>query len=247
MSVETAAIGESARGLTAERIDPLRYDGQYIDNWESTGLICDMIPSGSRILDVGCGTGSVSVLIRDTCHATVIGIEPNEMRAQAAMRRGLEVHVGVLDASTAAAVGKFDVVIFADVLEHVPDPILLLEAARPVLRDGGSVVISTPNVAHWSVRWDLFRGRFNYQSRGIMDATHLRWFTRATLESLFTEAGYTVDRYQVSAGLWMPEYRFRRPWSWMSQSLREKIVHAGVKHYPAVFGCQHVVKASLKR
>jgi methionine biosynthesis protein MetW len=246
MSVEAVAVGESARGLTGQPIDPLRYDGQYIDKWESTGLICDMIPAGARLLDVGCGTGSVSILIRDATGATVVGIEPNAARAETALRRGLEVHLGVLDTTMAAAVGKFDVVIFADVLEHVPDPILLLEAAKLVLRNGGAVVISTPNVAHWTVRWDLFRGRFNYQSRGIMDATHLRWFTRETIEALFTEAGYTVDRYAVAAGLWMPEYTFRRPWSWMSQGLREKIVHAGVKRYPALFGCQHVVSASPK-
>jgi methionine biosynthesis protein MetW len=246
MSVESPAVGESTRGLTAANVDPLRYDGHNLDRRESTGLICDMVPIGSRVLDVGCGTGSMSMLVRDTRQATIVGIEINSARAEVARQRGLDVHVGALDAEAAVALGQFDVVLFADVLEHLLDPVAILETAKLSLRPGGAVVASTPNVAHWMVRWNLLRGRFDYQPLGIMDATHLRWFTRSTLQSLLETAGFRMDRYEASAGLWMPEYRKSLPWRWMRHRVKERIVEAGVKRYPGLFGCQHVVKASLQ-
>jgi SAM-dependent methyltransferase len=74
-------------------LDPLRYDGQEPDPFESTGMILDMIPLGSRVLDVGCGTGSISSLIRDIRRCTVIGIEPHAERARKARSPGkLSVH-----------------------------------------------------------------------------------------------------------------------------------------------------------
>lgn len=237
---------EPTRGLTSGVVDPLRYDGHAVDPHESSGLICEMVPVGARVLDVGCGTGSMSRLIRDCRQATIQGIEPNPERARAAAERGIDVRVGLLDATTAAELGPFDVVLFGDVLEHVTDPAALLDVAKLALRPGGIVIASSPNVAHWTVRWNLLRGRFDYQPLGIMDATHLRWFTQSTFRSLFAAAGFVIEQYAASAGTWMPEYKSCFPWRWIRPSWRAAMISFGARRWPGLFGCQHVLKATWR-
>jgi SAM-dependent methyltransferase len=235
---------ESTRGFAPTgTVDPLRYAGHQPEADESTGLLLAMIPHGARVLDVGCGTGSVSRLVRDLRGATVTGIEPQADRARAAEEAGLDVLAAPWSAETAATLRDFDIVLFADVLEHLTDPVVALELARGCLAPGGAIVASVPNVAHWTVRFDLLRGRFDYRDIGIMDATHLRWFTGASIERLFAAAGFRVERRAVSAGHWMWDYHFRPPWKWMSPSLRHRIVGRSARLWPELFGCQHVVIA----
>jgi methionine biosynthesis protein MetW len=243
MGAETATTDAMNAGFTKAAVDPLRYDGQVDDPKESTGLIIRMIPKGSRVLDVGCGTGSVSSLVRDHCGAELVGVEPNPIRAKRAAERGIDVRVGILDEALAGTLGVFDVVLFADVLEHLTEPAALLNLSRRLLRPGGAVVASTPNVAHWTVRLNLLRGRFDYTTLGIMDATHVRWFTAATIRSLFETAGFTVERQTVSAGLWMHEYATKRPWRWLNPETRQNVICAAAGRWPRLFGCQHVIRA----
>src|SRR5205823_3522170 len=127
---------------------------------EVTGILASLVSPGERVLDVGCGTGSVSKMLVEKCGAQVVGIEPDRARAARASSRGLKIHVGYLTPEIINTEGYFDVVLFADVLEHIPDPHSMLLAARGALRPGGSVLLSVPNVAHWSVRVDILRGRF---------------------------------------------------------------------------------------
>ena len=159
-----------------------------------------MIPSGARVLDVGCGTGSVSRLIIDACQCTVFGIEPDADRAAAASANGIEVVGAQLTEELIPQLGLFDVVLFADVLEHLVDPFETLRLAQKFLRVGGAIVASLPNVAHWTVRLNLLRGRFDYQPVGIMDATHLRWFTLRSLHRLFTQADYRIVETKLPLG-----------------------------------------------
>lgn len=237
---------ESIKGFVAE-VDPLRYRGQTANPEESAGILISYIPKGSRVLDVGCGTGSVSCLIRDHCESEVIGLEPNSERAHAARSSGLQVINELFAPGKVEGFGKFDVIVFADVLEHLVNPAEALDLAKTLLAPGGCVVASVPNVAHWSVRLDLLLGRFDYRELGIMDATHLRWFTAETLEKLFAASGFRIANYAGSAGHWMSDYHDRRPWKWMSSHRRQQLVRLGLKQWPGLFACQHVVKAVRDR
>lgn len=106
----------------------------------------------------------------------------------------------------------------------------------------GAVLASVPNVAHWTVRLRLLQGRFEYAESGIMDATHLRWFTADTVRRLFASAGYRVQTMVGSAGLWLPEYR-RGLWRCVPQRIRRPAIRRAVQLLPGLFACQHVVKA----
>ena len=234
---------EAVGGLSVAPVDPLRYDGQSDERWEATGMLLRMIPEGARVLDVGCGTGSISCLVRDLRRAEVVGIEPNPERARLAGQRGIPVVVGTYDDGIVRRHGAFDVVLFADVLEHLEDPASMLRQVRGALAPGGRVLASIPNVAHWSVRLDLLRGRFDYQPTGIMDATHLRWFTRASAGRLFRAAGYEVRELRHSAGMFLPAYT-ASPLRVVPPRARLAVVRRLASVAPGLFGCQHVVAAT---
>jgi methionine biosynthesis protein MetW len=232
-------FGKTENGI----LDPLRYDTHMDAPQEVARMLAELVPIGSRVLDVGCGTGALSRIIADTRNAQIIGIEPNPSRAAAARARGLEVHEEPFTPAVLEALELFDVVMFADVLEHVAAPENFLQLAHRALLPGGRVIASVPNVAHWSVRWDLLRGRFEYQPSGIRDATHLRWFTAASVRQLFESSGLRVVSLGQTAGVILPDYGSRRPWRWMSPDLRDPTVRALARWLPLLFGCQHIIHA----
>lgn len=237
---------QNAAGLLTSAPDPLRYDGHMLNPDEVSGIVASMIPTGARVLDIGCGTGSLGQILSDARHAQVVGIEPDSIRAQRAIERGMQVHVGYLTPGLTREIGLFDAVLFTDVLEHLPNPHPLLVLSREVLKPNGAVIVSVPNVAHWSVRLDLLRGNFRYQAWGIMDATHLRWFTAASAEALLTAAGFKVVEYRATAGYQLFDNIFRGPVSWLPASYRARLLRVGSKRWPTLFGAQHVLKAEAR-
>lgn len=237
---------QHATGFLHLDLDPLRYDGHTLDPWETTGMIASLVPTGKRVLDVGCGTGSMSKLLVDSRGAKLIGIEPDLQRAEKARERGLEVRHGIFDAEMAAQLGIFDVVIFADVLEHLPDPFAVLSLTRQVLSRDGMVIVSVPNVAHWSVRYELLFGRFEYESCGIMDATHLRWFTEHTIKGLLESAGFRIDAVQQTAGVGGSVYYEYLLWRmFRPRRYRPPLIRRLTKMMPRLFGYQHVIRACV--
>jgi methionine biosynthesis protein MetW len=239
----TESILEPSTGLIAERVSAERYDGQVDDPDEVIGRISEFVPRNSRVLDVGCGTGSVSCAIRDKNCATIVGVEPSNVRASIARGRGIEVIGESFSEEIVDRVGQFDVVLFADVLEHLSDPEPVLRLARRCLRPDGLLVVSLPNVAHWSVRTSLLCGQFEYESCGIMDVTHLRWFTENSLRRLLRSAGYEVCQCKFTAGMTLPVYSRAWPWRSIPSRLRDRIIRRAARWLPRLFGCQVVIQA----
>jgi methionine biosynthesis protein MetW len=237
---------QNSFGLLAVYPDPARYENQSRDPDDVGMKLASLIRTRDRVLDVGCGTGSVTELIKQQTKADVVGIEPDPARAAIARARGLNVFDGSLSEDILKACGPFDTIMFADVLEHLPNPGELVLLAKKGLVPGGAIVASVPNVAHWFVRLDLLRGRFEYQDCGIMDATHLRWFTRDTLHKFFENLGLRVTNHLYTLNTGMVEYNRCRPWKWFPQAMRYRILRQLLKSYPELFGCQHVVRASLR-
>ena len=225
-------------------LDPLRYDTHMDAPQEVAHMLAELVPMGSHVLDVGCGTGALSRIIADARNAQIIGIEPNPARAATARARGLKVHEEPFTAAALQRLERFDVIVFADVLEHVADPGDFLQLAHRALLPGGRVIASVPNVAHWSVRLDLLCGRFDYQPVGIRDATHLRWFTAESVRELFESNGLRVVSLQHTANVILPEYGTWRPWRWMSRAWRDPIIRALARRFPLLFGCQHIIHAT---
>jgi 2-polyprenyl-3-methyl-5-hydroxy-6-metoxy-1,4-benzoquinol methylase len=147
---------------------------------------------GRRALDVGAADGFLAELLtRQGWQVTALERDP----AQAAKARGRchEVIVADLDQAAPRLQGFFDAIVYGDVLEHLNDPLPVLVALDRALAAGGQVMVSVPNVAHLWVRLSLALGRWNYADRGILDRTHLRFFTKRTFAALLRDAGLSVE------------------------------------------------------
>jgi len=166
-----------------------------------------------RVLDVGCAQGNVGAGIKERQGAEVWGIETDPAAAAIAGKRlDRVIATPVEEAMSELPDGYFDAIVLADVLEHLADPAAVLSGLARKLTANGELVVSLPNVAHWSVVQDLLQGRWNYQDAGILDRTHLRFFTRKTALELFTAAGFlatSVTPIGLSGDTGMPAPLFK--------------------------------------
>lgn len=161
----------------------------------------DLLPSPCpSLLDVGGGAGGFLAAVRQRlphCRTALVELSP----AACDLAQGLAERIWQGDFTTVEFDERFACITFLDVLEHSIEPRRMLEKARELLAADGCVVASIPNVGHWSVVADLLEGRWDYAPAGILCITHLRFFTRAGIEALFAEAGYTIERW---ARAWLP-------------------------------------------
>lgn len=236
----------NAAGLIGPGASALRYD-QGIplgneDPHEVPGILRRWMPERVRVLDVGCGTGALTVRTTREKNNDVVAVEPDPTRADVARSRGLNVVCGFLDERFVVAHRPFDVIVFSDVIEHVAAPSQILELATKALSKDGVILASVPNVAHWTVRLRLLFGRFDYTSIGIMDATHLRWFTRKSLRRLFEACDLQVTDITMTPGAWMPEYA-KFPFRLLPGRVRSWAIRHLTDMFPTLFGCQIVVRA----
>lgn len=147
--------------------------------------------NGRQLLDVGCARGHLSTaLMKQGWNVT--GIEYNPEDAQVAQDAGISMVVGSAESALSKMTDTFDVIVFADVLEHFVEPLEVLALAKNRLRPGGQIVISIPNVAHLTVRLQLLLGSFNYADRGILDRTHLHFYTKRSLREMMYQAGLHI-------------------------------------------------------
>ena len=171
---------------------------------ESHELLLAAVPPGSRVLDVGCAEGYLARVLAQR-GSTVVGLEADPRAAALAREACAVVVVGDAEdpAVRARLAGPFDRILFGDVLEHLRAPDDVLRWAAALLAPDGRIVVSLPNIAHWTGRRELLRGRFPQADHGLFDRTHLRFFTRATAHALVARAGLEVDA-EAFAGAPLP-------------------------------------------
>jgi SAM-dependent methyltransferase len=157
-------------------------------------LLLRLVPAGSRVLDVGCASGYLGEQL-SIQGCTVVGIEADPEAAAAARNTGSYRRVYEMDLNDGASplpAGPFDVVLCADVLEHLCDPTRALVRLWPLVAPTGFLIASLPNVAHFTMRAQLLAGRFKYTERGILDRTHLHLYTYDSARGLLQAAGFRL-------------------------------------------------------
>ena len=164
---------------------------------EGNGIVimAVLIGDGKRVLDLGCASGYLARLLsRHGCRT--VGVDINPQAVEEASRVCVAAYTADLDQTRLtellAEEPPFDVIVLGDILEHLREPLRVLEETRGLLVEGGYVVASIPNVAHGAVRLALLAGAFDYQELGILDASHLRFFTSKSIEELFLGAGLRI-------------------------------------------------------
>jgi 2-polyprenyl-3-methyl-5-hydroxy-6-metoxy-1,4-benzoquinol methylase len=158
--------------------------------------VAALVPAAARrVLDVGCSTGALGEYLGTRGHeVTGLEVEPTlAAEARPRLRRVVEADVEVLARSDTDMGGPFDCVVFADVLEHLRDPWAVVRWGAGLLAEGGSVVISVPNVRHIRLVRTVLRHRhWPYDQVGIFDRTHLRWFAFRNLPELLEGTGLSI-------------------------------------------------------
>lgn len=150
------------------------------------------LPQGGRVLDVGCGSGALLARL-DGRAGHRAGVELSATAAAAAAEVADEVVNLPVTEPLPFLPASFDVVVCADILEHLPEPAAVLSAVAGLCRPGGAVVISVPNIAYWQARLRLLRGVWRYEPTGLFDSGHLRFLTRDTLAELVSGCGLAVE------------------------------------------------------
>lgn len=163
--------------------------------------IINTIGKDKKVLDVGCATGNIDkILFENGCEVTGIEIDPNS--AKIASKYCKEVIVGDLELfdSLSCPDNYFDVLLFADILEHLKSPVDALKLLRRYIKDDGIIIITVPNVTYFKIRFAFLLGKFEYHERGILDKSHLRFFTKKSALNLIKEAGFTIVTLDMTTG-----------------------------------------------
>lgn len=169
---------------------------------DAHSILMRHIPPNSRVLELGCASGYLSGYMEQALGCRVTGLEADPSATAIAAERCTEVHTVDLDTSGALepshASAPYNVLLAAAILEHLKSPERLLREARNMLTPGARVIVSLPNIAHWSFRLRLLAGKFDYEDYGVMDRTHLHLYTEKTGRALLENQGYTVEWMEIA-------------------------------------------------
>jgi SAM-dependent methyltransferase len=189
---------------------------------------------GCRVLDIGCAAGYLSEILVQRGFAVACIDWPGTPHPPTVEFSGAD-----LDDGLGPVGGNFDYIICADVLEHLRDPLRLLEECRERLAPGGTLLASLPNSAHWYFRWNVLMGRFPQQEHGLFDSTHLHFYTWDGWVNLLARAKFRIDTVQsatVPFGLALPNWEG----SWLVRAL-ERISFCCARAWKKLFAYQFVV------
>ncbi len=193
--------------------------------------------AGKKVLDVGAGGGGIGRSIRAEVPQKLVAVEI-DLRAHETLKNHYDLVTTDIEPVRSE---RFDWIIILDVLEHLPKPALFLNELRGLLAPGGSIMISVPNVAHWSVRIPLFFwGSFEYRSVGIMDGTHLQFFSRNSLKKMcrnvegtkIVELSASIEPFELALPHWASNNRLYR---WLLP-----FRHLLARTFPGLMAYQHL-------
>ena len=177
--------------------------GDHYHDYVNPAVLQSVAEEPRRVLDLGCAGGALGAALKARFpDAHVVGVEAGRAaatRAATRLDRVIHARIETLDlAAEGFAPGTFDTVIAADVLEHLVNPWQLLVSLRPFLAGGAQVIASLPNVRNlWLLGRTLVEGRWEYGEHGLLDVTHLRFFTLEEMRRMFEETGYRAEGYSA--------------------------------------------------
>lgn len=160
--------------------------------------IIKLIGSNKKVLDIGCYDGGLARrLIEKNCE--VVGIEINADLANKAKKYCNNVICDDVEniINIPYENNYFDVILFADLLEHLKDPFSTIAKFNDYLKDDGYIIVSVPNIANWTIRIKLIFGNFEYEKDGILDETHYRFFTEKSIKQLVEDAGFNITLFDI--------------------------------------------------
>ena len=160
------------------------------DERTSLSVLASFVAPGSTVLDLGTGSGALGKFLHEQLQCTVDGLTFNAAEAEVAGPAYRRIEVANLETCTLQDIftdQRYDFIVCADVLEHLSRPERIVDACRDLLAPGGKLLISVPNAAYSGLIGELLQGDFLYREEGLLDRTHLRFFTRRSLTRFLAE------------------------------------------------------------
>ncbi len=183
-----------------------QFDPQKLSIYNIDRQAVENVPPQSLVLDVGCATGFMGSYLKQHKSNRVYGLDIRPEEIKIAKRYLEEVIKGdIVDTKVINEIlektrhKKFDVILATSVIEHVTDTKQAIRNMINILKPGGLLIITTPNIAHWSTRFSLLFGKFDYTDYGILDHTHLHLFTAETFRKLITNEGLKIEKFAIDA------------------------------------------------
>jgi 2-polyprenyl-3-methyl-5-hydroxy-6-metoxy-1,4-benzoquinol methylase len=186
-------------------------------------------PQAQNILEVGCAAGLTGKALREKGFKEIVGIEVNEEMAQKGKLYYDKLMIGDVEKiSLSDEKEHFDCILYGDVLEHLVDPWQVLENHHASLKRGGTIICSIPNVRHYRIMKMLFfKGKWEYTEDGIMDKTHLRFFTLDSIQRMLEKAGFEIRELvkKPSGAFWL---------KWLNRFLGNRLINLLARQYIVV-------------
>lgn len=187
---------------------------EYInDSNHSWSILYNFIKPKTKILDIGCSSGNLGEGLIQKKGCVVDGVEQNPKDSDMARKKLRNVYSLNIETDDIGFIKeKYDYIVFADVIEHLVNPVSTLKRVKRLLNKNGKLVYSIPNMAHISIRLQLLAGNFIYTGTGLLDETHLHFYTRTNIQKMFLEASYEIkeqDYTQVNYPRGFLEKRFK--------------------------------------
>jgi methionine biosynthesis protein MetW len=178
--------------------------GMYIDTYTSRCKIFEQVPSGSKVLEIGCGSGRLANLLSMRKNCRVYCVEKDAVMAGIAKTKCIKMlNTDIETKELSYESGAFDCIILANVLEHMKEPSRILANLKKYLSDKGFLIYSVPNIVNWHSRMTIFFGKFEYAENGVFDKTHLRFYNLNSAKKLATDAGYKITWLDVTPSIYL--------------------------------------------
>ena len=185
----------------------------YIDTYTSRLKIFKQIVSGSKVLEIGYGSGILANLLSIRKKCRVYCIEKQHNLAVISKNKCVEVlNLDIETAELPYEYDFFDYIILGNVLEHLRDPSGILMKLKKYLKVGGSIIYSVPNIVNWYSRMTIFFGKFEYENSGVFDKTHLRFYNLNSAKKLALESGYNIVWLDVTPSIYIFKEKLNFLW-----------------------------------
>lgn len=204
----------------------MKYDYHFDINGDTApAYIAKRIKKNSRVLEFGTAHGILTKYLKEELNCSVFGVEIDEECAQIAKKYADGFYVGDIESYKWLELlsgERFDYIIFADVLEHLYNPLDVLQKVKTLLNKDGSILVSLPNVAHNVIIMELLDDSFEYRRTGLLDNTHIRFFTKKSINDFVKRAGLSIS---YETGVYIPPSltEFKRNYSSIATELSKKL------------------------
>jgi O-antigen biosynthesis protein len=178
-----------------------KYDFLNTNPYSVHQKIIHFVGQNKNVLDVGCSEGLLSKKMKEN-NCSLVGIEQDKDAAGIAEEYCQDLILGDVESIELDSKYEnyFDILIFADILEHLKEPSDVLERFKKYLKDDGCLIISLPNISNWKIRLQMLLGKFEYNEYGILDNGHIRFFNEKSVKKMIYNAGYEIIKFDLTVG-----------------------------------------------